>query len=98
MSTAVTLITEQVRERVRRDGVDLGGDRARSDHSVVDRYVREEVRRYSERALGGSLPMLQSTGRRVDLSSNFVDGSLPDRHRICCLGPCHQATAGRANH
>ena len=146
MSTAVALIAEQVRERVRRDGVDLGGDRHRPDHTVVDRYVREEVRRYSERALGGSLPMLldehqaareivasitgfgalqpffddpdieeiwingpskvfiarngvpeltsvlltdtevrdlvermlQSTGRRVDLSSPFVDASLPD--------------------
>ena len=143
MSTAVALITEQVRERVRRDGVDLGGDR---QGALVDRYVREEVRRYSERALGGSLPMLhdehqaareivasitgfgvlqpffddpeieeiwingpskvfiarngvpeltsvllsdtevrdlvermlQSTGRRVDLSSPFVDASLPD--------------------
>ena len=155
MSTAVTLITEQVRERVRRDGVDLGGDRARSDQTVVDRYVREEVRRYSERALGGSLPMLvdehqaareivasitgfgalqpffddpdieeiwingpskvfiarngvpeltrvlltdtevrdlvermlQSTGRRVDLSSPFVDASLPDGSRLHVVIP-----------
>ena len=155
MSTAVTLIAEQVRERVRRDGVDLGGDRARSDHTVVDRYVREEVRRYSERALGGSLPMLvdehqaareivasitgfgalqpffddpdieeiwingpskvfiarngvpeltrvlltdtevrdlvermlQSTGRRVDLSSPFVDASLPDGSRLHVVIP-----------
>ena len=155
MSTAVTLIAEQVRERVRRDGVDLGGDRARSDHTLVDRYVREEVRRYSERALGGSLPMLvdehraareivasitgfgalqpffddpdieeiwingpskvfiarngvpeltrvlltdtevrdlvermlQSTGRRVDLSSPFVDASLPDGSRLHVVIP-----------
>ncbi len=155
MSTAVALIAEQVRERVRRDGVDLGGDRARSDHTVVDRYVREEVRRYSERALGGSLPMLldehqaareivasitgfgalqpffddpdieeiwingpskvfiarngvpeltsvlltdtevrdlvermlQSTGRRVDLSSPFVDASLPDGSRLHVVIP-----------
>jgi len=155
MSTAVTLIAEQVRERVRRDGVDLGGDRAWSDHTVVDRYVREEVRRYSERALGGSLPilvdehraareilasitgfgalqpffddpdieeiwingpskvfiarngvpeltsvlltdtevrdlverMLQSTGRRVDLSSPFVDASLPDGSRLHVVIP-----------
>jgi pilus assembly protein CpaF len=149
MPTAVVLITEQVRERVRRDGVDLGGHRtpgAAVDRAIVDQYVREEVRRYSERALGGSLPMLldehqaareivasitgfgvlqpffddpdieeiwingpsrvfiardgvpeltsvlltdtevrdlvermlQSTGRRVDLSSPFVDASLPD--------------------
>ena len=155
MSTAVTMIAEQVRERVRRDGVDLGGDRARSDQTVVDRYVREEVRRYSERALGGSLPMLvdehqaareivasitgfgalqpffddpdieeiwingpskvfiarngvpeltrvlltdtevrdlvermlQSTGRRVDLSSPFVDASLPDGSRLHVVIP-----------
>ncbi|MBC7403167.1 MAG: CpaF family protein, partial [Microbacteriaceae bacterium] len=61
MPTAVVLITEQVRERVRRDGVDLGGHRAPGavvDRAIVDQYVREEVRRYSERALGGSLPML----------------------------------------
>jgi len=152
MPTAVALITEQVRDRVRRDGVDLGGDR----HGVlVDRYVREEVRRYSERALGGSVPMLvdehqaareivasitgfgvlqpffddpdieeiwingpakvfiarngvpeltnvlltdtevrdlvermlQSTGRRVDLSSPFVDASLPDGSRLHVVIP-----------
>jgi len=155
MSTAVALIAEQVRERVRRDGVDLGGDRHRRNHTVVDRYVREEVRRYSERALGGSLPMLldehqaareivasitgfgalqpffddpdieeiwingpskvfiarngvpeltsvlltdtevrdlvermlQSTGRRVDLSSPFVDASLPDGSRLHVVIP-----------
>src|SRR5450830_654497 len=53
MSRAVTIITEHVRERVRRDGIDLGNDRA-----LADRYIRDEVQRYSERALGGSLPML----------------------------------------
>ena len=52
MSRAVAIITEQVRERVRRDGIDLGSDR-----ELADRYVRDEVQRYSERALGGSLPM-----------------------------------------
>ena len=155
MSNAVALIAEQVRERVRRDGIDLGGDRDRPDHTDVDRYVREEVRRYSERALGGSLPMLldehqaareivasitgfgalqpffddpdieeiwingpskvfiarngvseltsvlltdtevrdlvermlQSTGRRVDLSSPFVDASLPDGSRLHVVIP-----------
>ncbi|QNE46285.1 CpaF family protein [Glaciihabitans sp. INWT7] len=152
MSTAVALITEQVRERVRRDGVDLGGDR---QGALVDRYVQEEMRRYCERALGGSLPMLhdehqaareimasitgfgalqpffddpeieeiwingpskvfvarngvpeltsvllsdtevrdlvermlQSTGRRVDLSSPFVDASLPDGSRLHVVIP-----------
>ncbi|MES2093823.1 MAG: ATPase, T2SS/T4P/T4SS family [Actinomycetota bacterium] len=152
MPTAVALITERVRERVRRDGVDLGGDR---QGALVDKYVREEVRRYSERALGGSLPMLvdehqaareivasitgfgalqpffddpdieeiwingpskvfiarngvaeltsvlltdtevrdlvermlQSTGRRVDLSSPFVDASLPDGSRLHVVIP-----------
>ena len=152
MPTAVALITEQVRERVRRDAADLGGD---GNGAMLDRYVREEVRRYSERALGGSLPMLldehqaareivasitgfgalqpffddpdieeiwingpsrvfiaregvpeltsvlltdtevrdlvermlQSTGRRVDLSSPFVDASLPDGSRLHVVIP-----------
>ena len=152
MPTAVALITEQVRERVRRDAADLRGDR---NGAMLDRYVREEVRRYSERALGGSLPMLldehqaareivasitgfgalqpffddpdieeiwingpsrvfiardgvpeltsvlltdtevrdlvermlQSTGRRVDLSSPFVDASLPDGSRLHVVIP-----------
>ncbi|TXN31299.1 CpaF family protein [Lacisediminihabitans profunda] len=150
MSRAVTIITEQVRERVRLDGVDLGNDRA-----LADRYVRDEVQRYSERALGGTLPMLadegaatrqivasiagfgalqpylddpeieevwingpsrvfvarngvpervdvvltgtqvrdlvermlQSSGRRVDLSSPFVDASLPDGSRLHVVIP-----------
>ena len=53
MSKAVSIITEQVRERVRRDGIDLGGD-----HALAQRYVHDEVQRYSERALGGSFPLL----------------------------------------
>lgn len=143
MSHAHTIITERVRERVRREGIGLDHDRATG-------YVREEVRRYSELALGGSQPlledeartereivaaltgfgalqpllddpeveelwinapdavfaarggvpeltsirltdvevrdlverMLQSSGRRVDLSSPFVDASLPDGSRL----------------
>lgn len=150
MHAAVALIAERVRERVRLDGVDLGSDR-----SLADDYVRDEIRRYSERALGGSLPlladerqaardvvasitgfgplqvffdddtveeiwinrpdrvfvarngvaeltdlsltamqvrdlverMLQSTGRRVDLSSPFVDASLPDGSRLHVVIP-----------
>lgn len=150
MSHAISLITEQVRARVRRDGVDLGSDKA-----LADRYVRDEVQRYSERALGGSLPMLrdehqttreivatitgfgvlqpffddddveeiwingpakifiarngvpeltnitltdveirdlvermlQQSGRRVDLSSPFVDASLPDGSRLHVVIP-----------
>lgn len=145
MSAAVDLITDRVRERVRREGVDLA-----ADARLADRYVREELRSYSERALGGSVPllddetdaarqilaavtglgplqpylddpsveelwinapdavfvardgvseriplslteadvrdlverMLRSTGRRVDLSSPFVDASLPDGSRL----------------
>ena len=141
MSEAVRIITEQVRLRVRREGVDLA-----SDNTLAEQYVRDELQRYSERALGGSLPlipderqaarevvasltgfgalqpflddpgieeiwinspsrvfiardgvselttmvlterevrdlverMLQASGRRVDLSSPFVDASLPD--------------------
>ncbi len=150
MSQAVTIITEQVRERVRREGIDLATDRA-----LADRYAREEVQRYSERALGGSVPMLtdelqaareivatitgfgalqpffddpeieeiwingpeivfvarngvaeltpvkltatqvrdlvermlQASGRRVDLSSPFVDASLPDGSRLHVVIP-----------
>lgn len=145
MTAAVDLITDRVRERVRREGVDLV-----ADSELADRYVREELRRYSERALGGSAPlladeaaasrqilaavtglgplqpllddptveevwinapdrvfvarngvservsldlteadvrdlverMLRSTGRRVDVSSPFVDASLPDGSRL----------------
>ncbi len=150
MSTALAQIAEQVRERVRRDGVDLGADK-----TLALRYVDDEVRRYSERALGGSVPlladeadatrqlvatltgfgplqplfddpdieevwinapdavfvardgipeltglalgehevrdlverMLQSSGRRVDLSSPFVDASLPDGSRLHVVIP-----------
>jgi pilus assembly protein CpaF len=149
MSQAVALITDRVRERVRRDGADLG------DEGVAQRYIRDEVQHYSERALGGSLPlladeahaasqvlasltgfgalqpyfddpgveevwinspervfiardgvaeltdleltatevrdlverMLQSSGRRVDLSSPFVDSSLPDGSRLHVVIP-----------
>ncbi|MEP6479424.1 MAG: ATPase, T2SS/T4P/T4SS family [Rhodoglobus sp.] len=150
MSQAVSIITDQVRARVRRDGVDLS-----SDSALADRYVQDEVRRYSERALGGAVPlladeghatrqilatltgfgplqpyfddaeveeiwinapdkvfvardgipeltglsltdsqvrdlverMLQSSGRRVDLSSPFVDASLPDGSRLHVVIP-----------
>ncbi len=150
VSSALTLITEQVRERVRREGVDVG-----SESELVGRFVRDEVRAYSERALGGSVPalpdeasatrqivatltgfgalqrfldddsieeiwinapdrvfvarhgvpeltgvvlgetevrdlverMLQSSGRRVDLSSPFVDASLPDGSRLHVVIP-----------
>ncbi len=150
MPNALAQIAEQVRERVRREGVDLGGDR-----ELASRLVHDEVRRYSERALGGSVPlladegeaarqlvatltgfgplqpffddpaieeiwinapdavfvardgipeltglvlgdtevrdlverMLQSSGRRVDLSSPFVDASLPDGSRLHVVIP-----------
>lgn len=150
MSEAVRIITEQVRLRVRREGVDLA-----SDNALAEQYVRDEVQRYSERALGGSVPliadegqaarevvasltgfgalqpflddpgieeiwinapsrvfiardgvseltgmvltdrevrdlverMLQASGRRVDLSSPFVDASLPDGSRLHVVIP-----------
>lgn len=150
MTGAVGAIAEQVRERVRREGVDLRGDSA-----LADRLVRDEVQRYAELALGGSLPvladeagvarqvvdaltglgplqpylddptveelwinspqhvfaardgvserlpitltdaevrellerMLHRTGRRVDLSSPFVDASLPDGSRLHAVIP-----------
>ncbi|MEB0287133.1 hypothetical protein QN355_11270 [Cryobacterium sp. 10S3] len=53
MSEAVRIITEQVRSRVRRDGVDLA-----SDENLAERYVRAELQRYSERALGGAHPLI----------------------------------------
>jgi pilus assembly protein CpaF len=149
MTQATSMITDRVRERVRRDGVDLLG------FGVAERYVRDEVQRYSEHALGGSLPllpdeglaaseviatltgfgplqpyfddtdveeiwinapdrvfvardgipeltgltltdsevrdlverMLQTSGRRVDLSSPFVDSTLPDGSRLHVVIP-----------
>jgi pilus assembly protein CpaF len=149
MSQVTSLITDRVRERVRQDGADLHAI------GVAERYVHDEVRRYSERALSGSLPlipdegrasseiiatltgfgplqpffddtsveeiwinapdrvfvardgipeltslelsdgevrdlverMLQSSGRRVDLSSPFVDSSLPDGSRLHVVIP-----------
>ena len=148
MSTPHDAIADRVRERVRREGVILEPDAAVG-------YVRDEVRRYSEVALGGSLPMLGDealverevlasltgfgplqpllddpeieeiwinspsevfvarggvseatgirltetsvrdlvermlarTGRRVDLSSPFVDASLPDGSRLHVVIP-----------
>ena len=53
MTNAVQVITERVRDRVRREGVDLA-----SDHTLARRFVDDEVRSYSERALGGSAPLL----------------------------------------
>jgi pilus assembly protein CpaF len=144
------VIAHAVRERLRGEGADL----ADSPH-LVQRYVRDEVRRYSEHALGSSAPlladetevgrqviaaltgfgviqrllddpaieeiwinapdrvfiardgvsqrvdlalseqqvrdlverMLQSTGRRVDLSTPFVDASLPDGSRLHVVIP-----------
>jgi pilus assembly protein CpaF len=144
------LIAEQVRERVRREGIDLRGDR-----ELADRYVHDELQRYAEMALGGGAPlltdealvarqvvaaitglgplqpylddprveevwinapdrvfvaregiaervpvelssgevrellerMLHATGRRIDLSSPFVDASLPDGSRLHAVIP-----------
>ncbi len=53
MGSAVTTITERVRERIRADGADLRGGAG-----IAERYVLDEIQRYSERALGGSLPLL----------------------------------------
>jgi pilus assembly protein CpaF len=150
MTEGVREITEQVRLRVRREGVDLAADRG-----LAEQFVRDELRRYSERALGGhgalirdehqaakeivaSLTgfgplqpllddpdieeiwingpdrvfvardgvseltsmtfteqemrdlverMLQASGRRVDLSSPFVDATLPDGSRLHVVIP-----------
>ncbi len=150
VTSAIGVIAEQVRQRVRREGVDLHGDR-----ELAARYVRDEVQRYAELALGGSVPllddeqhvarqvvaaltglgplqpyledpsveelwinapdrifvardgvtervpvaltdtevrellerMLHRTGRRIDLSSPFVDASLPDGSRLHAVIP-----------
>ena len=150
MPSAVSVITERVRERVRAERLDLG-----ADPTAAERLVRDELRAYAERSLAGSLPpladeqaalgrvladltgygplqpsfddpeveeiwinapdavfiaragvtervdarltddqvrtlverMLQSTGRRVDLSSPFVDASLPDGSRLHVVIP-----------
>jgi len=147
---AVGTITERVRARVRREGVDLAADR-----SLAARYVHEEVQRYAERSLGGTETplgdelttesavlatltgfgalqplldddeveeiwinspsrvfaaregrpeltsvvltegevrdlverMLIHSGRRLDLSSPFVDASLPDGSRLHVVIP-----------
>lgn len=49
MTDPVRAIAERVRTRVLREGVDLA-----ADGTVAARYAHEEVRRYSERALGGA--------------------------------------------
>jgi pilus assembly protein CpaF len=150
MTDPVRLIADRVRDRVRRDGVDLASDSPRAAA-----YARDEVRRYAEHALGGTLPlvadevrterevlasltgfgplqpylddpdveeiwinapdrvfvarggrpeqldlvlghaqvrdlverMLQASGRRVDVSSPFVDASLPDGSRLHVVIP-----------
>jgi pilus assembly protein CpaF len=51
MSSPPAVIAARVRERVRRDKVTLTPELAAS-------LVREEVRRYSEHALGGAAPLL----------------------------------------
>ena len=92
MPTAVALITEQVRERVRLDAVDLGGG---GQGARLDRYVREEVGRYSERALSGSLPMLldEKQAAREIVASITGFGALqpffddPDIEEIWINGP-----------
>jgi pilus assembly protein CpaF len=58
MTSAVSLIAERVRERVRREGIDL-----RNDDALAFRLVHEEVRGYSERALGGGAPLLDDEAR-----------------------------------
>lgn len=150
VSSPTSRIADAVRDRLRTAGAD-----AATDASLVERLVRDEVRRYSERALGGGDPllgdetevarqvvaavtgfgalqpflddpsveelwlnapdhvfvardgvsqrvpivldeqqvrdlverMLQSTGRRVDLSTPFVDASLPDGSRLHVVIP-----------
>lgn len=64
MSDPVRTITERVRTRVLHEGVDLG-----RDTGAAARFTREEVRRYSELALGGAHAELHdelATAREVE--------------------------------
>jgi pilus assembly protein CpaF len=144
------LIADRVRRRVHGDGIELN-----QTNIAAERYVHDEIRRYSEQALGGASPliedegqlkrnivatltglgplqpylddpeieeiwvnsparifvakngvaeltstvlsdreirdlverMLQTSGRRVDVSSPFVDASLPDGSRLHVVIP-----------
>src|ERR1700750_3108690 len=71
MPEAVAIIPDRVRERVRKDGADL------SAVGVAERYVRDEVQRYSERALGGSLPMLSDEVHATSLVIATLTGFGP---------------------
>lgn len=150
MTDAVRTISQLVRTRAIRDGLDLAADGA-----LAERLAAEEVRRYGERALAGTVVplgderaaaagvlaeltgygalqplfddpeveeiwingparvfvardgvaelttvvlgerevrelverMLQHSGRRIDLSSPFVDASLPDGSRLHVVIP-----------
>ncbi|WP_022881261.1 CpaF family protein [Gryllotalpicola ginsengisoli] len=54
MTDAVRLITDRVRERV----LQAGGDGAGRPERAAE-YARDEVRRYAELALGGTVPLLE---------------------------------------
>lgn len=58
MSTAVSAITDRVRERVRSERLDL-----HRDPETAERLVREELRSYAERSLAGLLPRVADGGR-----------------------------------
>lgn len=53
MTDTVARLAAQVRARLERDAVDVAAEPA-----LAERYAREELRRYSERALGGREPVL----------------------------------------
>ena len=91
-SAVVERLDHEVRERVRRDGVD-----PQRDSAVVRRIAEAVVRDHDERSLTGAVValadpaaivgelverMLKSSGRRVDISQPFVDALLPGGHRL----------------
>jgi pilus assembly protein CpaF len=95
MSTAVATITERVRERIRADGADLRGG-----SGIAERYVLDEIQRYSERALGGSLPLLadeRAAARQVlaaltaygPLQPFFDDDSIEEKCSLRQPSFCH---------
>lgn len=61
MTSVIGQIAERVRVRVREEGLDLA-----ADDDLAARLAHDEVRRYSERALGGSQPLLADESAAAD--------------------------------
>ncbi|QCR18917.1 hypothetical protein C1N71_05195 [Agrococcus sp. SGAir0287] len=88
MTRAVVAITEMVRDRVRRDGVDL-----RASGDLADRYVRDAVRHYSERALGGAHPLLDDEQEATRSVLAAITGFGVYSVRFCASGVGRSASS-----